>query len=663
MKKISYFVVFFFIMFSCLIYVSAKEVAVIDGYDVRFRTSMDTSNTNNIIASYNMGVELDLLDSKAGSNNACSKWYKVRNSSNQIGYICGEFAIIKTVKDEEVINPDDYKEYSDYLKELGFPDSYITSIIKLHNKYPLWQFKAYKVNMDFDKLVNLEYNGYSEGWSLFEDTGRYFDGYKATDSWAYNYLTDIFRSNYEGGGINRWYAPNKKTIEYYLDPRNFLNERQIFMFETLSYNSVYHTKEGIEAMLKGTFMTGNADDKHTFIDAFTDAAKEHNVSPYVLISRVIQEVGASGSTIVSGTVKDYNGYYNFYNIEAYGNSNEETIANGLKYAKKMGWDTKYKAIVGGAAFLADSYINVGQDTLYSQKWDIVGPDYVNHQYMQNIEAPASESIKTYNGYNNIKLLNSNFMFVIPVYNTIPDKTNLPDRGNPNNYLSKLKINDTVVIDKSSTKTTYDVNLSYDTNILNITGEPVNNKAKINGLGTKNFTTDNEVLKLSVTAENGDIREYTINIARSADITSKKIEEILDELKIRHDDKYLYGFNLGTDITKIINDIKVKDNRLIVEYLDKDNKVKTSGIVSSGDTIKINNNGEEKSYKIIIYGDVNGDGKIVATDYVLIKNHIMDIKKLTEFELLCADINHDGKVLATDYVAIKNHIMEVKSITQ
>ena len=101
----------------------------------------------------------------------------------------------------------------------------------------------------------------------------------------------------------------------------------------------------------------------------------------------------------------------------------------------------------------------------------------------------------------------------------------------------------------------------------------------------------------------------------------------------------------------------------MEYLDKDNKVKTSGIVSSGDTVKINNNSEEKSYRIIIYGDVNGDGKIVATDYVLIKNHIMDIKKLTEFELLCADINHDGKVLATDYVAIKNHIMEVKSITQ
>ena len=67
--------------------------------------------------------------------------------------------------------------------------------------------------------------------------------------------------------------------------------------------------------------------------------------------------------------------------------------------------------------------------------------------------------------------------------------------------------------------------------------------------------------------------------------------------------------------------------------------------------------------LIIYGDVNGDGKIAATDYVAIKNHIMDQKKLTDFEKLCADVNRDGKVAATDYVAIKNHIMDVKKISQ
>ena len=42
---------------------------------------------------------------------------------------------------------------------------------------------------------------------------------------------------------------------------------------------------------------------------------------------------------------------------------------------------------------------------------------------------------------------------------------------------------------------------------------------------------------------------------------------------------------------------------------------------------------------------------------------MDVKKLTSYELEAADVNRDGKILATDYVKIKNHIMEVSKIIQ
>ena len=57
------------------------------------------------------------------------------------------------------------------------------------------------------------------------------------------------------------------------------------------------------------------------------------------------------------------------------------------------------------------------------------------------------------------------------------------------------------------------------------------------------------------------------------------------------------------------------------------------------------------------GDVNNDGKISPTDYVLIKNHIMQIKLLqTDNEKKAADVNEDGKISPTDYVLIKNHIM-------
>ena len=69
-----------------------------------------------------------------------------------------------------------------------------------------------------------------------------------------------------------------------------------------------------------------------------------------------------------------------------------------------------------------------------------------------------------------------------------------------------------------------------------------------------------------------------------------------------------------------------------------------------------NNPEDEVINIKI-GDVNNDGKISPTDYVLIKNHIMQKQLLeTDREKQAADVNKDGKISATDYVLIKNHIM-------
>jgi len=660
MKKMSYFVVILMSFVMFLMHTFASSIVVINGTDVRFRSGATTSSS--IIASLDNGVELTYIESVSKGNGCGDIWYKAQYGSS-IGYVCSEFAILK---EEEIITPEEYEEYSKYLEDAGFPDSYIPYLVELHKSHPNWQFRVLDTKVDFSKIVNLEYDGYSKGWSLIEDTGSYYDGYKSTDSWSYNYLTNVFSTNFTGGG-SRWYAANKDTIAYYLDPRNFLNSKQIFMFESLSYNSDFHTISGVQAMLKGTFMSsGYADteNKKTYADAFIAAALKYDVSPYVLVSRVIQEVGSNGSTIVSGKVSGYEGYYNFYNIGAYGDSSKETIANGLKYARDKGWNNPYKAIVGGASFLSDGYISQGQDTLYLQKWDVIGPKYVNHQYMQNIQAPSTESVVTYNGYNKIGLVDSNFVFTIPVFDNMPAETKLPNKGNPNNYLSKLSVNGYYLFEKATTKTTFDMVVDSSTNSIDIAAAKVGSKSTISGLGSVSLNNDKESVLVTVTAENGDVRVYTINITKNTDATvALDISEILRVLNIKNDGSYIYGYKVGTDISTIINSITERESKAEVSVVDKNSKKKTSGIIASGDKIKIKTDREEKEYTLIIYGDVNGDGKISSSDYVSIKNHIMDIKKLSDIEKEFADANKDGKVSSSDYVTIKNHIMDVKKIVQ
>lgn len=669
MKKMSYFVLFVISFFSLSLNVSAdRQVVVVTGDSVRFRSTA-TIYENNIIREFNVYDELDLIDDTVRAGNGCNNnWYKASYGSS-VGYICSEFASIKTVK-EETYDPEEFKDYAEYLKQLGFPDSYLPSLINLHSLHPTWQFRVFKTDLTFEEMNNFEYDGYSRGWSLIEDTARYIDGYKSTESWSYNYLTDTFYNNFSGGGSS-WYAPSKRVIGYYMDPRNFLNERQIFMFETLSYNKDYQTRDGVEAMLKNTFMTGYADKEHTktYVDAFIDAAAEYNVSPYLLVSRVIQEVGTTRSTIVSGTVAGYEGYYNFYNIKATG-PKDQIIANGLKHAKEQGWDSEYKAIIGGAKFIATGYINIGQDTLYLQKWDLIVPLPGRHQYMQNIEAPANEAIKTYNSYKNKNALDKGFAFSIPVYQNMPDKTSLPSAASPNNYLSTLSVNGSYLFEQATEKTTFDLVLDASTSSVNIAASKVNSGATIEGVGSVAIPEDKQTVNITVTAGNGDKRIYQINItkkipesANPEETPALDISEILRTLLINNDGEYIYGYEVGTEVNKIITSITAKESKATVDYVNKNNEEKKSGVIASGDKLTIKTDREEKTYTMVIYGDVNGDGKIAASDYVAIKNHIMDIKKLSTFEEKCADVNRDNKVAASDYVAIKNHIMDIKKITQ
>lgn len=61
------------------------------------------------------------------------------------------------------------------------------------------------------------------------------------------------------------------------------------------------------------------------------------------------------------------------------------------------------------------------------------------------------------------------------------------------------------------------------------------------------------------------------------------------------------------------------------------------------------------------GDVNGDQKVTSIDYILVRNHILNISLLNGTSLVAGDVNKDGKVSSIDYILIRNDILGISKL--
>jgi beta-N-acetylglucosaminidase len=314
---------------------------------------------------------------------------------------------------EEELNPDTADSFEASIA--AFPESYKPYLRQLHASHPNWVFVMQTTNIDWNTFIE---NEMVQARNLVPRSMP--DSYKGKQSWAYDPST----GEYIGLSGYNWVQASEAAVKYYADPRNFLTEEGIFQFELLTYNSTYQTEAGVENVLKNTFMSNTVipNDEVTYARAFCMIGAAKNVSPYMLAARVRQEQGAGGtSPLISGTYPGFEGYYNYFNIKAAGNTETEIYVNGLTYAKEQGWNTRYNSLIGGAGILTASYIARGQDTLYLQKFD-VDSSYDGtywHQYMQNLLGAANEAKTAYTTYTSIGIMNNNFVFKIPVYTNMP----------------------------------------------------------------------------------------------------------------------------------------------------------------------------------------------------------------------------------------------------
>lgn len=312
----------------------------------------------------------------------------------------------------------------------NFPKSYQNALKELQKMHPNWTFDAYYTGIDWDTFINSQTCSTKKGISLVskssEASWKCSCGYKdKTGSWV---------------------CAARGITAYYADPRNFLNEVNIFQFSEYTYNSKTHTLDGVKKSVKNTFLdasvtytlNGKSQTK-TYAEIIMDAAKESGMSPYSIRTKIIQEVGTGGSGSVTGKYGGYEGYYNFYNYGAYDDAAAGPIASGLQYAKNHGWNNQYTAIVEGAKLLSNSYTSAGQNTAYFYKWDVVGNTILaagksqkvddsmlfKHNYMTNVQDPCSQSSSLWSIYNKAGILDEKINFVIPVYENMPNSTSKP----------------------------------------------------------------------------------------------------------------------------------------------------------------------------------------------------------------------------------------------
>lgn len=354
----------------------------------------------------------------------------------------------------------------------NFPSSYQPYLRELAKKHPNWKFTALYTDLDWNYVIQQE-NVF--GKNLVPK--NYSDSWKNTTEGQYNVEVD-----------KGWVDSSKQAVEYCMDPRNFLNEVRVFQFEGLAYDRSTNNLNGVEKILYGTEFyqqkvsyldsSGNTINMNeTYGDLILRGAQTSLVSPYHLASRIKQEVGPFLShSSISGTVAGFEGLYNFYNIGATSSTEPMgAIKNGLQYAKDgkgasqetknkylIPWNTKERSITGGAIFIGSSYINVGQNTIYLQKFHVIdtnGSGLFWHQYMTNVLAPYSESKSIYNGYQKAEMLNTSMSFIIPVYNNMPNISTDSPNIDPNDFSddnTKVYCNATNVNIRTGPSTSYEV---------------------------------------------------------------------------------------------------------------------------------------------------------------------------------------------------------------
>lgn len=224
-------------------------------------------------------------------------------------------------------------------------------------------------------------------------------------------------------------------IQYHMDPGNYLHhETDKYMFMNLRYKAgdLSITAAELNGILANMGVLENKG------QAFLTAAETYGVNPFYLISHAIHETGrgtsilargqyvtdtytkfGDASSIVPGGIPEADRTKLVYNVFGIGAWDVNANLWGAQKAYTEKWFTVDEAIMGGAKWISEGYINRpnnNQNTLFKMRFNF--PEKMEHEYATDLgwsqkqAARIKAQIESYEATNKVKL---NLTFMYPTF--------------------------------------------------------------------------------------------------------------------------------------------------------------------------------------------------------------------------------------------------------
>ncbi len=392
-------------------------------------------------------------------------------------------AVVFHVSGNERYFEGEAEAYYQSLCNAGFPEDYAAALTELHLLHPSWEFVPL--------MITKAHPLYTWSYVIAQETKEIDNNLISSDVSQIPYRHPLYSDVFDAGH----YPASVEAVKYFMDPRNFLNETDIFQFYDLASGADVRI-EAVEAVLASTFMENAVlENGKTYAEYFLEVGRALSVSPIYLAVKARQEQGTDGSspvimgscgTLLNGYYQNntqyseygnailapseghtkaellqFNGLYNIFNVGASGNGLFSIYYNAMKRAQSgteamevawgsAEWNTVWKSIYGGAYSIKTSYIDRYQNTIYLQKFNVDSRSDRNFwgQYMQNVGGALTEGRTLYTSFASIDALDSTCTFLIPVYGCMPSQSSADPARGTCSYLAK-----------ATDKYTYNANLT------------------------------------------------------------------------------------------------------------------------------------------------------------------------------------------------------------